>query len=136
MPRASCISHPEGERLILIRKWQLEACGKDACAAALLNLFEYWHNIKLEQVSQSKCYNEIAQRHGESSTQIETLLQWHTTEQLESSLLNIFNKRRIQAGIELLENLKFVSVHRNPNPRYSLIKQNIFYFTLKWCVIG
>ncbi len=56
MSRTSCIPHPEGERLILIRKWQLEACQKDACAAALLNLFEYWHNIKLEQRSQAKSH--------------------------------------------------------------------------------
>lgn len=128
MPRTSCISHPEGERLILIRKWQLEACGKDACAAALLNLFEYWHNIKLEQTSQAKSYNDIAQRHGENSSQIETLLQWHTTDQLESSLLQIFNKRRIQGGIEVLERLNFISVHRNPNPRYAFDKTKHFLF--------
>ena len=126
MPRTSCIPHPECEKLILIRKWQLEACEKDACAAALLNLFEYWHNIKLEQTTQAKTYNEISQRHGENSTQIETLLQWHTTEQLESSLLYIFNKRRIQAGIEILKNLKFISVHRNPNPRYAFDKTKHF----------
>jgi len=128
MSRTSCISHPEGERLILIRKWQLEACSKDACAAALLNLFEYWHNIKLEQKSQAKGYNHVATRHGENSTQIETLLQWHKSEQLEESLLNIFNKRRIQAAIELLENLKFISVHRNPNPRYAFDKTRHFLF--------
>lgn len=86
-------------------------------------LFEYWHNIKLEQKSQAQSYNEVAQRHGDNSSQIETLLQWYTTEQLESSLLNIFNKRRIQKAIELLENLKFISVHRNPNPRYSLWRE-------------
>ncbi|MBA2649747.1 MAG: hypothetical protein H0U75_09195 [Legionella sp.] len=128
MSRTSCISHPEGERLILIRKWQLEACSQDACAAALLNLFEYWHNIKLEQKSQSKGYNKVAGRHGENSTQIETLLQWHKSQQLEVSLLNIFNKRRIQAAIELLENLKFISVHRNPNPRYAFDKTRHFLF--------
>lgn len=128
MSRASCISHPEGERLILVRKWQLEACGKDACAAALLNLFEYWHNIKLEQYTQAKGYNEIAQRHGENSTQIQTFLQWHTTEQLENSILNIFNKRRIQAGIEVLVTLGFISVHRNPNPRYAFDKTKHFLF--------
>ena len=128
MPRTSCIPHPESERLLLIRKWQLNACEKDACAAALLNLFEYWHNIKLEQKSQAQSYNEVAQRHGDNSSQIETLLQWHTSEQLESSLLNIFNKRRIQKAIEILENLKFISVHRNPNPRYSFDKTRFFYF--------
>ena len=128
MSRTSCISHPEGERLILIRKWQLEACNKDACAADLLNLFEYWHNIKLEQKSQAKGYNDVAARHGENGLQIETLLQWHKSEQLESSLLNIFNKRRIQAAIELLENLKFISVHRNPNPRYAFDKTRHFLF--------
>jgi hypothetical protein len=128
MSRTSCIPHPEGERLILIRKWQLAACDQDACAAALLNLFEYWHNIKLEQKSQAKGYNEVAARHGENSTQIETLLQWHKSEQLEESLLNIFNKRRIHAAVELLENLKFISVHRNPNPRYAFDKTRHFLF--------
>lgn len=128
MPRTSCIPHPESERLLLIRKWQLNACEKDACAATLLNLFEYWHNIKLEQKSQAQSYNDVAQRHGDNSSQIETLLQWHTSEQLESSLLNIFNKRRIQKAIEVLENLKFISIHRNPNPRYSFDKTRFFLF--------
>ena len=68
MSRTSCISHPEGEGLILICKWQLEACSKDACAAALLNLFEYWHNIKLEQKSQAKGVNNVAARHGVNGT--------------------------------------------------------------------
>lgn len=128
MSRASCISHPGGERLVIIRKWQLDACGKDACAAALLNLFEYWHNIKLEQNSQALDYNDVAQRHGEHRTQLETLLQWHTSEQLDESLLHIYSKRRIQAGIELLISLKFISVHRNPNPRYSFDKTRHFLF--------
>lgn len=128
MSRASCISHPENERLILIRKWQLEACGQDACAAALLNLFEYWHNIKLEQNSQAKGFNDVAKRHGDDGSQIETLLQWHKTEQLEDALLNIFNKRRIHGAIEVLEKLKFVSVHRNPNPRYAFDKTRHFLF--------
>jgi hypothetical protein len=128
MSRVSCISHPESERLILIRKWQLEACKDDACAAALLNLFEYWHNIKLEQNSQAKGYNEVAERHGENRSQIETLLQWHKSEQLEASLLHIYNKRRIQAAIELLEGLRFITVHRNPNPRYAFDKTRHFLF--------
>ncbi len=128
MSRTSCIPHPEGERLVLIRKWQLEACQKDACAAALLNLFEYWHNIKLEQRYQAKNHNAVAERHGENGNQITGLLQWHKSEQLEDSLLNIFNKRRIQTAIELLENLKFISVHRNPNPRYSFDKTRHFLF--------
>lgn len=128
MPRTSCISHPENERLILIRKWQMEACGQDACAAALLNLFEYWHNIKLEQNSQSRTYNEVSERHGDKSTQVETLLQWHTSEELEASLLNIFNKKRVQNAIETLINLKFISVHRNPNPRYAFDKTRHFLF--------
>ena len=74
MSRTSCIAHPEAERLILIRKWQLEACKKDACAAALLNLFEYWHNIKLEQRSQAKSHNEVAERHDGNGNQFTGLL--------------------------------------------------------------
>lgn len=131
MSRASCISHPEGERLLLIRKWQLEACGQDACAAALLNLFEYWHNIKLEQSSQAKHYNEVAQRHGDEGNQTETLMQWHKTEQLEASLLNIFTKRRIQSAIQILVSLKFISIHRNPNPRFAFDKTKHFLFNPK-----
>lgn len=128
MPRTSCISHPDGERLILIRKWQLDACKNDACAVALLNLFEYWHNIKLEHHSQVKSHNNVAQRHGDKGAQLETLLQWHTTEQLDDSLLNIFTKRRLQTAIDVLKSLKFISVHRNPNPRYAFDKTKHFLF--------
>jgi hypothetical protein len=96
--RSSCIRHLENEPLIVIRRWQIEACDGDACAAALLSFFEYWHNIKLA----------LREREPE-----ETLVQWHTEQQLARGIL-IYKERSIRKAITLLERKGFVRVVPHP----------------------
>ena len=127
MSKTDCLNHPAHEKLIIIRQWQLQACNGDDCAAALLNHFAYWHNIKLEQLSQAKSHNNTAERHGDRRTQMETLLQWHRSEDLQNSLL-IYGRKRIHDAIVLLEKLGFISIHKNPNPSYAFDKTKFFLF--------
>ena len=47
MSRESCIAHPPKQLLAIIRQDYYELTGRDACAAALLNIFEYWANAAL-----------------------------------------------------------------------------------------
>ena len=47
MNRESCIAHPPKQLLAIIRQDYYELTGRDACAAALLNIFEYWANAAL-----------------------------------------------------------------------------------------
>jgi hypothetical protein len=47
MSRESCIAHTPKQPLAIVRQDYYELTGRDACAAALLNIFEYWANAAL-----------------------------------------------------------------------------------------
>ena len=126
--RASCVSYPEKEPLILIRKSQLALCDQNHCAAALLSFFEHWHNIKLGQQQQAEHANRVARMHGEEGTQDVSLFQYHTEEGLESGLLELYGRTMIRRGLNILTAKGFVSVHENPNTRYRFDKTHYFLF--------
>jgi hypothetical protein len=125
--KQSCIQHPPKDRMILIREWQMRACDNNACAAALLSFFEYWHNIKLEQAKQAQLANKVARQHGEEGAQNESLWQWHTEEDLEQGVM-IYKRRTIREAIKLLADKKFVTVSDNPNPKYRFDRTKHFLF--------
>jgi len=120
--KSSCIEHPKRERLLVIHKWQLEACDSNACAAALLSFFEYWHNIKVEQSQKAKQAFDV---YGDK--QDDTLWQFHTEEDLEAGIL-IYRRTAISAAIKLLESKKFLVCGRNPNPKYRFDRTRFFMF--------
>ena len=120
-----CISHPTSEPLIIIRKWQIEFCDGNQCAAALLSFFEYWHNIKLEQSAKAKQYNKVSQMHGEPSTQDESLWQWHTEQDLEAGIL-IYRRESIAKALDLLKDKGIITISRNPNPAYKFDRTRWF----------
>lgn len=126
--KTSCISHPEKESLLLIRAWQLKFCDNNACAAALLSYFEYWHGIKLEMTTKNRKSNDVAEAHGDVRTQDESLLQFHSHNELIEGILAIYGKGAVIAANKLLEEKGAISVHRNPNPRYSFDKTNYYLF--------
>src|SRR5690348_3088131 len=122
MSRTSCITHPAHEPLIVIHRWQLEFCkderGKtNECAAALLSFLEYWHSIKLEMSERNRAANDAFEREGKGRPYQESLLQWHSTAEIEAGLL-IFKRSSIQSAIDLLVKKDAVEVHRNPVLRY------------------
>ena len=130
--KQSCIRHPEKERLLVIREWQLEACknedGKsNACAAALLSFFEYWHNIKLEQAGQARMANKVSRQHGEPESQNESLWQWHTEEELEHGIM-IYKRSTIREAVRFLAGKGFITVSDNPNPKYRFDRTKHFLF--------
>jgi hypothetical protein len=47
MTRESCIAHRPKQALAIVRQDYYELMNSDACAAALLNIFEYWANAAL-----------------------------------------------------------------------------------------
>jgi hypothetical protein len=64
--KTSCISHPANERLVIIRKWQVDFCEGNHCAAAQLSFFEYWHNWKINSDQYNYKSNNIAEMHGDA----------------------------------------------------------------------
>ena len=58
--KTSCVPHVENDHLVILRYSYLTLCDGHHCAAALLNFFEYWHNIKLEMQPKAQANNAIS----------------------------------------------------------------------------
>jgi hypothetical protein len=125
--KTSCISHPEREELILIRRWQLEFCNHNACAAALLSYFEYWHNYKLDQRIKNFDAARIAEAHGEHSDTDASLWQFHNEDDLEEGIM-LYKRGAIREGIKLLLQTGVIEVSSNPNPKYRFDRTKFFLF--------
>lgn len=125
--KTSCIQHPKMEPLVIIREWQLEVCDGNACAAALLSFFEYWHNIRLEMAAKSQKANEVAEVHGDKGMQDASLWQFHSEDDLETGVL-VYKRDTISTAIKFLVQKGFVEVGRNPNPRYKFDRTRHFRF--------
>jgi hypothetical protein len=89
----TCIQHPPRDPLIVIRQWQLDFCESNHCAAALLSFFEYWHNIRLDLSQRTGPAKTAARPHGKPATQDESLLQFHSDDQLRTGLLDLYGTR-------------------------------------------
>jgi len=126
--RSSCICHPANRPLLIIREWQLAFCDGNHCAAALLSFFEYWHNIKLAASERARQANERAREQGKPATYDESLLQFHTDEDLRIGLLDLYGTMKIRASRRLLIEKKALSEHPNPSPRYAFDKTIYYLF--------
>ena len=116
MSQTSCIRHPANARFLKIYQWQLDFCDGNACAAALMSYFEFCHNGKLQQLQQSKTLNDALEKTPQGRTQIETLLQWHTTADLEKAVL-FYKRDKISQGVKFLASKGVIELHSNPDPR-------------------
>jgi hypothetical protein len=123
----SIIRHPKRHPLILIHKWQIEACDGDRCAAALLSFFEYWHNIKLDAALKARQANDVAEVHGDKRVQDESLYQFHNEKELEEGIM-LYGKTSIGESLKLLVKKKFISIHKNPSERYKFDRTRHFLF--------
>ena len=117
--RSSCISHPAGEPLLVIRQWQLEFCDSNPCAAALLSFLEYWHNHRL---------NAAPRFEPEQQPDGEALLQWHTEADLKKGILGLYDHKAIRKGLELLVRKGAIEIRRNPTPRFKCDRTRYFLF--------
>ena len=128
MSRSSCIRHPEKEPLVILRQSYVELCQNNHCAAALLNLFEYWHNIKLAISTKHKKLNDIAEAHGDRRVHDESLLQFNSQDEIREQLLETWSRPTIAKNIEYLEKRCFITKTRNPNPRYKFDRITFYLF--------
>lgn len=129
----SCIQHPPRHPLIIIREWQVHFCDGDKCAAALMSFFEYWHNIKLEQATKASQANDIAEQHGDNRTQDDSLVQFHTTEELKNGIMGLYSDTKIRNSLQFLEDSGVITTMRNPNPRYAFDQTKHFVFHPEIC---
>jgi hypothetical protein len=131
--KTSCISHPEREQLVIIRKWQIEFCEGNQCAAAVMAYFEYWHNWKLDSDEYNKKANDVSDAHGDSRFLSEDVYQFHSMQEISDGILNLYGAKAIAEAIKILDSKKVISIHRNPNPNYFYDKKKYFKFYPDHC---
>ena len=81
-----------------------------------MSYFEFCHNGKLQQLQQSKTLNDELEKTPQGRTQVETLLQWHTTADLEKAVL-FYKRDKISQGVKFLAFKGVIELHSNPDPR-------------------
>ena len=127
MGRTACLQHPENEPMIVLHKWQSDMF-EDACIGSLIAYFQYWHEIKLAHLPQAQRYNQVADQHGDEPTQDESLLQYHSQDEIEADLLRIAKKSKIKQGVDVLVSVGILSKHKNPVERYSFDRTTYYLF--------
>jgi hypothetical protein len=120
MTKSSCIEHLSKKAMVMIREDYVEICTKapDAkCAAALLNLFEYWTNIKLAGINQAKKHNDVREEDGLDRNQDESLWIWKATNDLHTELMTLWGTTKIETARKWL--VEQGLIHQRRNPDYS-----------------
>lgn len=119
---------PENEKFRTFYASHMAFCEGNACAAGLLDFFDRFHSMKLEQQKSNRKYNDVAEQHGDGRSQDEQLFQSHTQDELADYLMGLFSVSTIRAALKLLLDKKIISVHKNPNPKYQFDKTNYYVF--------
>jgi len=130
--KSSCVIHPAKDPLIIIHHWQVEFCGGDTCAAALMSYFEYWHNVRLDQREKAREQNDVAEDHGEPRTQDESLLQFQSERALEEGVM-IYGARTIRDALKVLAKMGVIEVLDNPNRKYRFDRTKHYLFHPEIC---
>jgi len=112
----SCIQAPTRNTKVVICEWQLNLCEGDAATAALLSLFEYSHNSKLDQIEERERTKEYLNKIGQTTHLPEvSLYQFYTESQLIERILSVAKSpTKVRKCIKFLEKKGIVSIHQNP----------------------
>jgi len=113
MTRTSCIAHKASQQVVIIREDYLSMCDGNHCAAALLNVFEYWMTYKLDHRDQAQIENKIAAAGGAALID-DDLWVYKTTDNLKDELLGLFADTKITIALTILKNKGFITTRNNP----------------------
>ena len=114
------------EKVLVIREGYTAICDGDIKASILLSILSYWHDVKLSMQDKNIQANKVAEKHGEEGTQDTTLYQFHSTQELIDSSFGLLNQKTIVKAKQLLVEKGFISLHKNPNPRYTFDNTTFF----------
>lgn len=131
--KTSCIRHPEKSRYIQLHAWQVEFCRGNHCAALLLSYFSTWHDWKLVNDQYYQRANTIAEMHGDGRPHNENAYLFFSTENLIDGCMGLYGKKAVTDALDLLVELRVITVHKNPNPRYHFDKTKYFQFYPNIC---
>lgn len=123
MTKTTCIKHSPRQQLVILREDYVDLCEGRHCAAALLNVFEHWTNIKLGQREQAQTENAIAAAEGKPLVD-DSLWIFKSIAELKAELLGLWADRKIADDLDYLtESRGFLSKRVNPKYQYDKTRQ-------------
>jgi hypothetical protein len=125
MARSSCITHSPRQQMVIIREDYLRIADNNHCAAALLNIFEYWHNVKLAEQDQALIEKEIAKAGGAPLVDAE-LWVYKSIPDFQEEVLGLFGETKISAALKLLHEKGFIESRNNPKYGWDRTLQYLF----------
>lgn len=136
MYRDSCIAHPPGCFIILIREDYIGICQNAPdpnCAAALLNYFTHWHDTLLNALGNVQAENAIRRSHNASLKADESadwkqelpedLWVWQSMSQIRAGLNGIWKDDKIRASRQWLEDQKLLASRKHPTLKWKQTPQ-------------
>jgi hypothetical protein len=112
--KESCVNHPEDSKFLIFRAHYVAICEGNFCAAALLHVFETFHNYRSALQPMAQRNNKLSENKNQPRSQDETLWQHHSQSDLESYILGIYKRDNIIKAIQYLERKGFIKTGSNP----------------------
>ncbi|MEO0704400.1 MAG: hypothetical protein AAF050_01915 [Cyanobacteria bacterium J06649_5] len=119
MSRESCITHRPKQAIAIVRQDYYELMDRDACAAALLNIFEYWANAAL-------------------AIDVTTERPWighRPIREFEQMLLGIATDKQIRKRLVLLEKRGFIKT-KAPTKRGAATAYQVLIPEIQQALVG
>jgi hypothetical protein len=113
----SIANYPVGHLFIIIREPALRICDENHCAAALVEIFDRWHENRLKNRKMKSRIN-----------QVEDLVQWHSYDSLSKEMFGLYGRTKIIDSIALLESKGFISKTANSDPKYSRDRTSNYFY--------
>lgn len=124
MAKTSCVQRIEDDPFIIIRTSYVRICQGDVTAAALISIFEYWHNTKIAARQNHIDMDDRPDRIDDPPS----LWQYHKNDDLEAQLMGIGKRERIDKARKLLQEMGIIDIGRNPNKKYKFDATTFYLF--------
>ncbi len=112
--KESSVNHPENSQFLIFRAHYVAICERNFCAAALLHVFESFHNYRLALQPMARRNNNLSEGKSKPRSQDETLWQHHSQTDLENYILGIYKRDKIIEAIKYLDKKGFIETGSNP----------------------
>lgn len=132
MSDKSCIIHAPESLFVAIRQDYVGICKARGmrhphCAAALLNMFERWHNVKLAEFDQELAKHQVAKANKQHYKVSVNMWIFMSNPAMREEMQGLFGETVIRHSIQDLEQAKFIKSRHNPKDVRDRTLQYLFF---------
>jgi hypothetical protein len=119
---------PPGGRFICIREDYVRICDQNYCAAALLEVFRRWYQVKVNQAKQAGINNRIAEANGVADGIWDAELWVYLSVQQiqDDEIFGMYSDKTIRNALIFLEHKGFIQTRTNPRYKMDRTTQYLF----------